>query len=111
MIEKVVLDYLSGALSVPVSMEVPEDRPGTFVVVEKTGSSRENRVNRATLAIQSYAPTLYEAAALNEQVKQAMDGLPGLPQVGAARLNSDYNFPDTSTKTYRYQAVYDLTHY
>lgn len=111
MIEKVVLDYLSGALSVPVLLEVPENQPETFIVVEKTGSSRENRVNRSTLAVQSYAATLYNAAALNELVKHAMDGLSGLPQVGSARLNSDYNFTDAGSKQYRYQAVYDLTHY
>lgn len=111
MIEKIVLDYLSGALSVPAYMEVPESQPETFVVVEKTGSSRGNRVNHATLAVQSYATTLYKAAELNEQVKKAMDSLTGLPQVGSSKLNSDYNFTDTTTKKYRYQAVFDLTHY
>ncbi len=111
MIEKIVLDHLSNALPVPVYLEVPEKQLETFVVAEKTGSSRENRVNRSTFAVQSYAPTLYQAAALNEQVKEAMDRLPGLSQVGGARLNADYNFTDTTTKTYRYQAVYDLTHY
>lgn len=111
MIEEIVRDYLSSALSVPAYMEVPEGQPETFLVVEKTGGSRENRVNHSTLVIQSCAPTLYEAAELNEQVKKAMDGLAGLPQVGSSRLNSDYNFTDNTTKKYRYQAVYDLTHY
>lgn len=111
MVEEMILDYLSGVLEVPVYMEVPENRPESFVVAEKTGSSRGNRVNHAMVVVQSYAGTLYGAARLNEQVKEAMDGLASLPQVGSARLNSDYNFTDTATKGYRYQAVYDVTHY
>ena len=63
------------------------------------------------MAVQSYAGSLLEAAQLNDQVKQAMDSLPELAGIGAARLNSDYNFTDTASKRYRYQAVYDVTHY
>ena len=63
------------------------------------------------LAVQSYAPTLLPAAELNEQVKTAMFGAAQLPGVAAVHLNSDYNFTDTSSKTYRYQAVFDVTYY
>ena len=31
-----------------------------------------------------------------------------LPEIGRSQLNSDYNFTDTTTKGYRYQAVFDL---
>ena len=62
MIETTVLDYLRDRLGVPVTMEVPEGASGTFVVLEKTGSSRQNYIRRATLAVQSYAPTLLLAA-------------------------------------------------
>ena len=120
MIEKTVLDYLGthlliGTTPVPVYMQEPENsRPETkktFVVVEKTGSGRENRIYTATIAIQSYAPTLYEAASLNELVKTAMDGITSLDGVSDSQLNSDYAFIKTSTKQPRYQAVFDLTHY
>jgi hypothetical protein len=111
MIEKIVLDYLRETLGIPAYMEMPEIPPKTYVVVEKVGSGRENKVTRSTLAIQSYAPTLAQAAELNKLVKQAMDELTILPTVGSSRLNSDYNYTDTNNKKYRYQAVYDLTHY
>ena len=112
MIELIVLNALSTMLTpIPVVMEVPEEKPGTYVVLEKTGSQRVNRVDGATFAVQSYAPTLYEAAALNEQVKSAMDQLPYLTEeIFRAALNSDYNFTDTETKERRYQAVYDITY-
>ena len=35
MIEKIVLDYLQAALSVPVYMEIPQEPPDTFVLLEK----------------------------------------------------------------------------
>lgn len=111
MIEETVLNHLADQLDAPVYMEVPEAPPNTFVLVEKTGSGRKNRISSAVLAVQSYGPTLYEAAALNEKVKAAMDALPELDEVCAARLNSDYNYTDTQSKRYRYQAVYDITHY
>lgn len=111
MIEKIVLDYLHTALSVPVYMELPENPLGTFVLVEKTGGSRANRVNRATMAVQSWAGSLLEAAELNERVKTAMGELAVFDDVSACRLNSDYNFTDTTTKHYRYQAVFDLVFY
>ena len=111
MIEKIVLDHLSTALAVPVCLEIPENPPNTFVLVEKTGSSRANQINRATLAVQSWAKTMMSAAELNEQVKTAMDELTIYDDVCVCRLNSDYNFTDTMTKHYRYQAVFDLVFY
>ncbi|MDY4397094.1 hypothetical protein [Ruthenibacterium lactatiformans] len=111
MIEKIILDHLAEKLAVPIFMEVPEEAPASFVVLEKTSSSRKNCICTAMMAVQSYAGSLLEAAQLNDQVKQAMDSLPELADIGAARLNSDYNFTDTASKRYRYQAVYDVTHY
>lgn len=111
MIEKTILDHLSGALDVPCMMERPANAPATFVLLEKTGESRENCISTAILAVQSYASTLLEAARLNEQVKTAMFDAVQLPGIAAVRLNSDYNFTDTAMKGYRYQAVFDVTHY
>lgn len=121
MIEKTILDYLTeyftvnGVVTVPVVMQMPETvaNPGNskFILLEKTGSSWENRIFSATIAIQSYAPTLYEAAQLNEQVKAAMFNIITLDEITRIDLNSDYNFTDTETKQPRYQAVFDLTHY
>lgn len=113
MIETIIRDYLSENLSVPVLMEVPETEnlEDSFVVIEKTGSSRVNLINRATLAIQSYAPSLYEAAELNETVKNILDASIKLSSISRAALNSDYNYTDTATKRYRYQAVYDFVYF
>lgn len=111
MIEKTILNHLSCTLDVPCYMERPADAPDTFVLLEKTGESRENCISTAILAVQSYAPTLLDAAELNERVKTAMFNAALLHTVAAVRLNSDYNFTDTAMRDYRYQAVFDVTHY
>lgn len=112
MIEKVVLDYLSGCVDVPVWMEVPADPPDLYVVIEKLGSRRENRIDRASIAVQSCSlASLYAAAKLNDDIKRAMEGITTRPDVSRCKLNSDYNFTDKKTKTYRYQAVFDLVYY
>ena len=109
-IEKTICDYLNGALDEYAFPEQPADKPASYVLVEKTGSSRRDYITQSTVAIQSYAESMYEAAKLNEKVKNAVDSMIALSDVYSVRLNSDYNFTDTSRKKYRYQAVYDITH-
>ena len=72
---------------------------------------RNNFIDTATVTIQSYAESMFEAAMLNERVKLAMNEITMLSSVSKASLNSDYNFTDTAKKEYRYQAVYDITFY
>ncbi len=108
MIEEIILDYLNDELSVPTFMEMPEEKPKRFILLEKTGGGSENFINSATIAIKSYAESLYEAAVLNEEVKKTMNNIVVLDSVSSVKLNSDYNYTDTAKKQYRYQAVYDL---
>lgn len=111
MIELTVKEYLETVLDCPVFMEVPENPAPPFVIVQKTGSGRENQLDSAMIVVQSYDASLYKAALLNERVKEAMDALPDLPSVSGCYRNSDYPFPDTTKKRYRYQAVFDIYHY
>lgn len=111
MIEKVVYDYLSNLLDVPVYMEEPSDKPESYVIIEKTGTSTENYIYRATMAVQSYASSLFLAAELNSKVIQVMNQIIQLNEICRVDLNSDYNFTDSNTKRYRYQAIFDLVHY
>lgn len=110
MIEKIVRDYLEETLNIGVYLEVEkEDAP--FIVLEKTGSREENYITRATIAVQSYGTSMYEAASLNAQVIEAMKQIIELDEISDCELNSDYNYTDTETKRYRYQAVFNITHY
>ena len=111
MIEKIICDYLNQELNVPAYMEEQKNKPKSYVLIEKTGSGRSNHILSATVAIQSYDGSLYEAASLNETVKEAMLNIINLDEVSSCKINSDYNFTDPETKRYRYQAVFELVHY
>ena len=111
MIELVIKNYLDGHLSVPSFLERPQKSPESFVLFEKTSSAKNNYLPSSTFAFQSYAPSMYEAAALNEKVKEAVESMIILDEISKIKLNSDYNYTDTTTKEYRYQAVFDINHY
>ncbi len=111
MIEITIKTHFDTALDVDVYFEQPETAPESFVLIEKTGSGRTNKLTSSTFAFQSYAGSMYAAATLNEAVKAAADSLVALDDIASVKLNSDYNFTDTATKRYRYQAVYDIKHY
>lgn len=113
MIEKILLDYLDETLpDVPCYMERPEEKPnGLYIILEKTGSSLSNHLPMATIAVQSYAPTLEQAASLNETVKAVLLESPAIQEISGVRLQTDYNFTNTATKQPRYQAVFDFYYY
>lgn len=112
MLETVILNYLKTQLSVPVYMERPQTLPDQFVILERTSTSELNKIRSCTLACQSYdRNSLAGAAALNETVMAKMDAANALSSISRCKLNNCYNFTDTATKEYRYQAVYDITYY
>lgn len=111
MIEELIRKELAKKLSVPVRPEKGVDLKGEYVLFEKTGSGRKNGLMSSTFAFQSYSTSLYKTIKLNEKVKTAVDSLIELDEIAGIRLNTDYNFTDTTTKEYRYQAVYDISHY
>ena len=92
-----------------VAMEREKEMPDQFVLMEKTSGGERNHISSATFAFQSYSKkSLFEAAELNEKLKQAVKSLIELDAIASLKLNTDYNFTDTTTKEYRYQAVFDF---
>ena len=113
LIETRVVSFLNSTLNVQAATELPAEgnRQDDFIVVEKTGSVRRNLINTATIAIQSYAKSMYDAAELNERVKEAMESFIEYSDIASCRFQSDYNYTDTRTKKYRYQAIFLITYY
>lgn len=111
MIEIVIKDFLDGHLSVPSFLERPSKPPEQYVLLEKAGSGKRNYLPTSTFIFQSYASSMYEAAKLNEELKEVVESMIILDEISGIKLNSDYNFTDTTTKEYRYQAVFDINHY
>lgn len=112
MIETVLLDYLNTAnLSAEVYMEQPAVKPEAFFVLEKSGSDQTNHINESNFIVQSNASSLALAASMNEEIKDAMFNAITLGRISRVELNGDYNYTDPTTKQYRYQAVFVITHY
>ena len=114
-IEYTVLNYLNDALSernINAYLEEPIKPEDVYVLIEKTGSMETNHINHATFAVQSYGKSMKDAIDLNELVKELMAAFPASTRyfVFSCDLNSDYNFTDTETNRYRYQAVFDITY-
>lgn len=110
MIAKTLLDYLGDQLEVGVYMEQPEELTN-YVLLDQTGSSKREHITTTIIAVQSYGASLYEAMQLNEEVKAAVEDFVELDEVTKVELETDYNFTDTTSKQYRWQAVFDITHY
>lgn len=109
-IEVYLIEYLSKELGVDVYGQEEDAEDGSYVVIEKLGSYVEDFTRHATIALKSYGTTLLDSAKLNERVKNAMDDIIKKPEIACSKLSSDYNYTDTTTKKYRYQAVYDLVY-
>lgn len=112
MIEIIAYNFLKGKLGNNVYTELPkEDVPEEYVIFERTAGGEVEHIKNATLAVQSVSTSLLKAVELNERVKDAMATFAELDSVSACTLNSDYNYSDTTTKRYRYQAVFNIIYY
>lgn len=111
MIEIVIKDFMAKMLGVPIYFEFPHKPQSTFVVLKVSGNGRENLLDAATLVVDSYAPSMLEAAKLNDRVKTTLDALTDLDAVSSSRRAVDYPVFDTQNMKYRYQAVQNITHY
>lgn len=110
MIEKILIDYISENMNIPVFMEEQIDVSCPYIVLEKTGGSESNRLQTGTFAIQCYGNTKYESASLNAKLKTKMIEITSVDNIFKCQLNSDYDYTDTQKKKYRYQAVYNITY-
>ena len=91
---------------------VPEYPPDAYILIERTAGSETNYLRSCMIAVQSIsASSPLEAAQINEDVLDAMDTLAQeTANIYSCRLNSNYNFTNTATKEYRYQAVFDINY-
>lgn len=110
--EEKIFNFLKG-MGFVCYMEEPVKKPSEYVLIEKTGSSDAGDGLYSSLyAFKSYSTSMNKASRLDDKVKAAVLGMPqNVPGVTDVTLNGDYNFTDTETKRYRYQAVFEITHF
>lgn len=111
-IEVLVLKTLEKALPAPVSAELPPEPPATFYVLDKLSDRETEHIRDASFALQTYAPTKLAAARLSAAAAQLTpEALIMLDEIARVELENEYPFADTRTKSYRYQAVFNITYY
>ena len=107
--EQFFINYLNQNLDgVQASGDEPQPAPERFVTVEQVGGGEENLITRADIAVQSWAPTRAEAAALNQTVIATMKRSVEESEISKCHLDTTYNFTDTTKKRPRYQAVFEV---
>ena len=110
-IEAKVIEYLAAELpSIPVYGEVPENRPKTMLVVDRTGGSISNLIKTASVVVDSYGESKAAASVLNDAVIDIMFQAVSVEGISNVSLNSTYNDTDTASKEYRYGALFEIVH-
>lgn len=115
-IEKNIRGIIADRLGIPVLFEVPEvpseaypTMPERFIVLERLGLSRADRVYRLSLAVQSISTaSLDDAATVDEYAEAVMEEIAEKPYICAVDLSSSYNHTDTASGRYRMQSVYEI---
>lgn len=109
MLEQTIIAYLLDR-GFDVYAEAPSSSGGTFVTVERTGGyALHRRIEHATVAVQSWAPSTLEASDLAAAVDAALLEMPDhVEAVSFAGRNSLYRF--NAEQRPRYQGVYELTY-
>ena len=111
LIEVIIKQYLDEHLDAPSFFDYPDNPPRRFVLIDRTGGGENEQLPNATVALQSYGASKYEAMILNDDLKKVVKGMTELNEISKVSLNADYNFPDLERKQQRYQAVFDIYHY
>ena len=111
MIEGLVRDYLNNNMTFKAYMEKPPSAPDKYIEIERIGQTEADFIYTTTLAIKSIASSLFFAAELNDEVIEVMAKMIELPEINKVRLSTSHNFTDTRKKGYRYQAIFEITHY
>lgn len=103
-VEQALVEWLPGKTGAPCYAEAPEERPGLFTTVERTGGETSVGVDRPKLAVQAWGDSRAEASALAARLRESLtlDSWE-LPEVCRCLVTSTYSFPDPDSRMARYQ--------
>lgn len=107
-VEAALIQFLASELSVPVSAEVPADRPASFVTVERVGGPASEFVDRGSYAVQAWALSRFDASVLAGTIRNILPYF--ATEVGVAHVGIDsmYPWPDPESRQSRYQVLVDV---
>ena len=104
--EGLLVTYLAGLLTEPVSTKVPDPRPATFVTIFRTGGGPNGLVtDNPLLAYEAWAATEIAASNLAARVGaylRAVDVVDGTQFYGPVTVTGPINLPDPASGQARY---------
>ena len=95
-------------MGIPVSTDVPAQRPERFVTVERVGGDETPFVDHPLLAVQCWDASRVEASFLAQRVKPLLERATRIPAVARVRIESTLNHP-LDEHSPRYQITAELT--
>lgn len=106
-IEKYLIEKISQDTEYTAYAEVPENRPSSFVTVERTGGNRGSvATDSPMVAIQSWSTSRISASEMAYEIdKYIYDMVLSDGNIANVSRSSLYNFTDTSGQA-RYQGIY-----
>lgn len=113
MIEETVINYLisQGIAEGAVYAEVPlKDIPDRYVLVQRSSGSITDYIRQFGIYTEARSRiSKLDAAQLHESVISTMMEIRDHTDLFRCNLNADYDAALTSTKEYRYQALWNIT--
>lgn len=108
MIEKIIIEYLNNMLDVPAYAEEPVNKEDSYCIIQTIDAGRKNFINKVTVIIRSYAPSLQKAEELYTKVKNAMYSIDTLNNISSGKLGGGGQAIDEATDRYAYDCIFNL---
>lgn len=102
------LNRQSELTGIPVSTDVPAQRPERFVTVERVGGDETPFVDHPLLVIQCWDVSRVKASFLAQRVKTLLERATRIPAVARVHIESMLNYP-LDEHSPRYQITAELT--
>lgn len=108
LIEQVVQDYLTNELgNIGVYPENPKPLPDKYVTFRIMDREKRNHINGVTFEFSSLASSKFEAAQLDELVRDAMENIIVIYDI-SCHFGGGNDDMDTSINKYRYRCYFNL---
>lgn len=108
LIEKTIRDYLLEKIkNVPIEVQEPTGE-SKYIVFEVIDRGKEDHINAVTVEFYSYGKSKLEAAALDEELRTAMENIVELDSIFSSKLGGGRDDYNEELKKYRYRSYFNI---